>query len=80
MAQAGGQRRAAATGKTYIASGSASCTCGLSRKSTNASAPFAFFAPASTPAYSTWRKQVSSSALVVDAAAPFGTVNAGEES
>ncbi len=47
-------------------------------KSTSASAPSGFAAPSSTPAYSTCRKQVSSSALVV--LAPSLTVNAGEES
>src|SRR3954451_22756643 len=68
------------TGKTYIEPGRARCTSRLSRKSTNASAPFTFRAPVSTPAYSTWRKQVSSRALVVDVLDPFGTVKAGEES
>ena len=60
-------------------SGSAACTSGVSRKSTSASAPSGFSAPASTPAYSTWRKQVSSSALVVDVPSS-AMVNAGEES
>ncbi len=49
-------------------------------KSTNALAPSGFFAPASTPAYSTWRKQVSSSAAVVGVVPPLGMVNGGEES
>ena len=54
-------------------SGSAACTSGLSRKSTNASAPVGVLRRrSSTPAYSTWRKQVSSSALVVEVLAPFG--------
>jgi hypothetical protein len=50
-----------------------------SMKSMNSSAPLGFFAPSSTPAYSTWRKQVSSSALVVGRSPPSGTVNGGEE-
>jgi hypothetical protein len=60
-------------------SGRAACTSGESRKSTRASAPSGFSAPSSTPAYSTWRKHVSSSALVVDFPS-LPTVNAGEES
>ena len=43
-----------------------------------ACAPAGLAAPSSTPAYSTWRKQVSSSAAVEDA--PSATVKAGEES
>ena len=68
------------TGKTYIDSGSALCTSGERRKSTNACAPLTFAAPVSTPAYSTCRKQVSSSARVSEVLEPFGTVSAGEES
>jgi hypothetical protein len=45
----------------------------------NSCAPFGFAAPFRTPAYSTWRKQVSSSALVVGRSLPFGIVNGGVE-
>src|SRR6476659_564657 len=79
LAHAAGSGVPLRTGKTYIEAGRACCTSGLSRKSTNASAPLTFWAPASTPAYSTWRKQVSSKSLVVEVLDPFGTVNAGEE-
>ncbi len=61
-------------------SGSAACTSSESRKSSSAWPPSGLSAPASTPAYSTCWKQVSSRALVVDSSVPFGTVNAGEES
>src|SRR6185437_5897038 len=63
-----------------MASGSAFCTAGLSKNSTNAFAPSASAAPVRTPAYSICRKQVSSSALVVEVVLPLGTVKAGEES
>ena len=43
----------------------------------NSCAPVGLAAPSMTPAYSTWRKQVSSSA-VVGGAAPSTTSNAGE--
>jgi len=68
------------TGNTYIESGSAFCTSGPRRNSTKALAPSGSAAPVRTPAYSTWRKQVSSRAFVVEADPPFGTVNAGDES
>ena len=58
--------------------GSAACTSGESSQSTTASAPSGFAAPVSTPAYSTCRKQVSSSAAVV--LVPPSMVKAGDES
>jgi hypothetical protein len=48
-----------------MASGTDAWNSGDNRKSTTCCAPAGFFAPASTPAYSTCRKQVSSSADVV---------------
>ena len=50
-----------------------------SMKSMNFCMPFGFSAPFSTPAYSTWRKQVSSSARVGGAVSPSAMVNGGEE-
>ena len=58
--------------------GSASCTSRLCSQSTTARAPSGSSAPSSTAAYSTWRKQVSSSALVVGRVSPSGIVNGGE--
>ena len=58
--------------------GSAACTSGESSQSTTASAPSGLAAPVSTPAYSTCRKQVSSSAAVV--LVPPSMVKAGDES
>jgi hypothetical protein len=60
-------------------SGSAFWNSRLSMKSMNFRIPAGFFEPFSTPAYSTWRKQVSSSALVVGSEPPLGMVNGGEE-
>ncbi len=77
-AHSGGSAASASTGKTYMLVGSASWTAGLSRKSTTCSAPSGLAAPSSTPAYSTWRKQVSSSAAVV--VSPSFTVYAGDVS
>ena len=41
--------------------------------------PAGFAAPSRTPAYSTWRKHVSSRACVVGSVLPSGIVNGGEE-
>ena len=60
-------------------SGSAAWNSRPSMKSMNFCMPFGFFEPFSTPAYSTWRKQVSSSARVVGLVSPSGMVNGGEE-
>ena len=60
-------------------SGSAFWKSCPSMKSMNFFMPAGLSDPFSTPAYSTWRKQVSSSALVVGLVAPSGMVNGGEE-
>ena len=60
-------------------SGSADWNFRSSMKSMNFSMPSGLSAPFSTPAYSTWRKQVSSSARVVGSVSPSGIVNGGEE-
>ena len=59
-------------GYMYIDSGRADWTSSVSMKSTNACAPSGFFAPSSTPAYSTCGVQESSITSVSGA-------NAGEE-
>lgn len=45
----------------------------------NAWAPATLSLPSSTPAYSTWRKHVFSSAEVVGRDPPFGIVNGGDD-
>lgn len=68
-----------ATGYMYIWPGMSCWTGSESRKSTKARAPSGLAAPAMTPAYSTCRKQVSSSAPVRGSASSSGTSAAGEE-
>src|SRR5690606_4898229 len=77
--QASGSSTSSLTGKTYMLSGSAAWNSPRAKKSTSACAPSGFAAPAMTPAYSTWRKQVSSNALVVGSSPSSGMVNGGEE-
>ncbi len=63
----------------YMASGMASCTWRESIQTTKAAAPSGLAAPASTPAYSTWRVAVAGRAAVVVAVPSSVRVAAGEE-